>query len=63
MFRSCANVSIWKLIIDFLNFLVEASGRLSPVWNGAKKDVTTLGNKLAKDEGEIKMDMDVFRQV
>ena len=31
--------------------------------NGKKNEVTSPGNKQTKDEGEIKMDVDVFRQV
>lgn len=52
------------LIIDFLNFVSVENGRLSPAMNGsAENEPTTPGNKQGIGEGEIKMDMDVFRQV
>lgn len=52
------------MIIKFLTSVVsDVNGYASLVMNGKKNEVTSPGNKQTKDEGEIKMDVDVFRQV
>ena len=57
-------ITIIIIIIKFLTSVVsDVNGYASLVVNGKKNEVTSPGNKQAKGEGEIKMDVDVFRQV